>query len=77
MATTWLTDRITIDPAQCSGKPCVRGLRLPVEHVLGLMAAGADTAEVLGTYPDLEPEDIPAILAFAAMLAASPAAAAE
>jgi uncharacterized protein (DUF433 family) len=69
MAETTVADRITVDPERCSGRACVRSLRLPVEHVLGLMAAGAGPDEVLETYPDLEAEDIPAVLAFTAHLA--------
>jgi uncharacterized protein (DUF433 family) len=70
MALTYLSDRITVDPDVCFGKPCIRGMRLRVVDVLDLLAAGADEAEVLETYPDLEVGDVPAVLAFAATLAA-------
>ncbi len=60
-----LLERITVDPALFGGKPIVRGRRLAVEHVLGMLAAG-DTAEtILAGYPWLEHEDILACLAYA------------
>ncbi len=58
--------RITVNPAVMTGLPCIRGLRIPVTTVLGLMASGATPAEVLQDYPDLEPEDLRACLAYAA-----------
>ncbi|MGH8583382.1 MAG: DUF433 domain-containing protein [Gammaproteobacteria bacterium] len=64
-----LQDRITIDPAICHGKPCIRGLRYPVETILELLSSGMSIAEVLRDYEDLEREDILATLAFAARLA--------
>ena len=63
------TDRITIDPAICHGKPCIRGLRYPVETILEWLAAGMTAEEILGDYEDLEREDILAALGFAARLA--------
>ena len=63
-----LLDRITIDPAICHGKPTVRGLRYPVETLLELLSAGMTTDELLADYPDLERDDILAVLAFAARL---------
>ncbi|MEJ5211137.1 MAG: DUF433 domain-containing protein [Burkholderiales bacterium] len=62
-------ERITIDPAVCHGKPCIRGLRYPVEHLLELLAGGMSVDEILSDYPDLEREDILAALAYAARLA--------
>lgn len=62
---TTLTDRITVDPAQCGGRPCVRGLRIRVTDVLDLLAAGLTSDEVLDALPDLEREDIAACLCFA------------
>jgi uncharacterized protein (DUF433 family) len=50
--------RITIDPAVCTGKPCIRGLRFPVARLLGLLAAGETREAILGNYPYLENEDI-------------------
>lgn len=61
-------DRITIDSAICHGKPCVRGLRYPVEDILELLSAGMTEAEILADYEDLEHEDILAVLAYAARL---------
>ena len=63
-----LLARITIDPAICHGKPCIRGLRYPVETILELLSAGMTTDELLADYPDLEREDILAVLSFAAEL---------
>ena len=63
-----LLARITIDPAICHGKPCVRGLRYPVETLLELLSAGMTTEEILADYPDLERDDILAALSFAAQL---------
>lgn len=65
---TTLIDRITIDPAICHGKPCVRGLRYPVEFILGLLSAGMTIDEILADYADLEREDILAALEFARRL---------
>lgn len=61
--------RITIDPAVCTGKPCIRGLRFPVSRVLGLLAAGETEASILRAYPYLEAEDIRESLRYAAYLA--------
>jgi uncharacterized protein (DUF433 family) len=59
-------ERITIDPDKRGGKPCIRGLRITVYDVLGYLASGMTEAEILQDFPDLEPEDIRASLAFAA-----------
>lgn len=66
-----LLSRITIDPAICHGKPCVRGLRYPVEVMLELLSSGMTFDEVLSDYPDLEREDLRAEQAYAAKLAQS------
>ena len=58
--------RITINPAQCGGRPCIRGMRIRVKDVLELLASGVDEAEILVDYPYLERDDIRACLAFAA-----------
>jgi uncharacterized protein (DUF433 family) len=58
--------RITHDPAVMGGKPCVRGLRVTVGTILGLLASGHSRERVLQAYPYLEPEDIDAVLAYAA-----------
>jgi uncharacterized protein (DUF433 family) len=68
MATTSLLDRITIDPNICHGKPCIRGLRYPVETILELLSAGMTIDDILADYEDLEREDILAALEFAARL---------
>jgi uncharacterized protein (DUF433 family) len=59
-------DRITIDPAKRSGKPCIRGLRITVYDVLEYMASGMSEADILTDFPDLTREDIRACLEFAA-----------
>jgi uncharacterized protein (DUF433 family) len=59
-------DRITFDPEVMGGKPCIRGMRMTVGTILGLIASGADREDILQLYPYLEPEDIPAALAYAA-----------
>ena len=64
-----LLSRITIDPAVCHGKPCVRGLRYPVEMLLELLGSGMTIDEVLADYEDLERDDLLAVLTFAARLA--------
>ena len=60
-----MSDRITIDPAVCHGKPCIRGLRYPVENVLEWLASGMSTEDILRDYEDLEREDILAALSYA------------
>ncbi len=64
-----MESRITIDPSICHGKPCIRGLRYPVENILEWLAAGMSIDEILADYEDLEREDILATLAYAARLA--------
>ena len=61
-------ERITIDPSICHGKPCIRGLRYPVETLLELLSSGMSVDEILGEYGDLERDDILAALEFAARL---------
>ncbi len=63
-----LSERITINPDICHGKPTIRGLRYPVEMILELLSSGMTTEEVLADYADLQREDIFAALAFAARL---------
>ncbi len=58
-------DRITVDPAQMGGVPCIRHLRIPVATVVGLVAEGKTTDQILGDYPDLEAEDIRQALSYA------------
>jgi uncharacterized protein (DUF433 family) len=59
-------ERITMDPAVMGGKACIRGLRVTVGTVVGLLASGRTRAEILGAYPYLEAEDIDQALAYAA-----------
>ena len=59
-------DRITINPMQCGGRPCIRGMRIRVKDVLDLLAAGVPEQEILADYPYLEPDDIRAALEYAA-----------
>ena len=58
--------RITVRPDQMGGVPCIRGLRIPVATVVGMVADGMTEAEVLEAYPDLEPDDLHEALRFAA-----------
>jgi len=58
--------RITFDPNVMGGKPCIRGLRVTVGTIVGLVASGYSTAEILGAYPYLEEEDVSEALAYAA-----------
>ncbi len=60
-----LLERITVDPAILGGKPIIRGMRLAVEHVLGMLAAGETPERLLQEYPFLETEDIQACIAYA------------
>ncbi len=60
--------RITINPDICHGKPCVRGLRYPVEFLLELMSSGMTSDEILEDYDDLESEDLLAVMLYAARL---------
>ena len=58
--------RITFNPNQCSGRPCIRGMRIRVKDVLEMLAAGASEKDILESYPYLEREDIQASLEYAA-----------
>lgn len=60
------SSRITHNPAQCGGKPCIRGMRIRVSDVLDLYAAGLSSEQILAELPDLEAEDLPAALTYAA-----------
>lgn len=61
-----LIDRISFDPEQCGGRPCIRGMRIRVKDVLEMLADGASEAEILEDFPYLESDDIKACLTFAA-----------
>ena len=66
MAVQMLLERITHNSAVMGGKPCIRGLRVTVSTILGLLATGKSRERILQAYPYLEPEDIDAALAYAA-----------
>ena len=59
-------ERITFNPNQCGGRPCIRGMRIRVKDVLDLVAAGIPESEILAGFPDLEADDIKASLEYAA-----------
>ena len=61
-----LLDRITIDPDQCGGRPCIRGMRIRVRDVLDMLAGGASAETILKDFPYLEADDIRASIAYAA-----------
>ena len=61
-----LESRITANPRQCGGRPCIRGMRIRVADILEMLADGVTPAEILADFPDLEAEDIQACLLFAA-----------
>ena len=61
-----LLGRITFNPKQCGGRPCIRGMRIRVSDILDLFAAGLDAAQILDEMPDLEAEDLKACLNYAA-----------
>ena len=67
-----LLTRITIDPDRMHGRPCIRGLRITVSDILGLLSAGQSRETILQEYPYLESADINAVLAFAARQADHP-----
>lgn len=72
-----LLKRITIDPDRMHGRPCIRGLRITVSDVLGLLSAGQSREDILVDYPYLESADIDAVLSFAASQADHPVIFAE
>jgi len=61
-------ERVVVDSQVCSGKPCIRGTRIMVKNILGLVAGGYDLARILKTYPELEMEDIRQALDYAAFV---------
>ena len=60
-----IAERITVDPEQCGGRPCIRGMRIRVSDVLDLFASGLTAEQILDELPDLESEDLQAALRFA------------
>jgi len=68
MSSEQLLSRITVDPNLCHGKPCIRGLRYPVEMLLELLSGDMTEQQILADYPDLEAADLRAAIAYAARL---------
>jgi uncharacterized protein (DUF433 family) len=68
MSNAELLSRITMDPEICHGKPCVRGLRYPVEFLLELLSGGMTVEQILADYPDLKEDDLKAACAYGARL---------
>lgn len=66
MSTTLTHSRITIEPRKRDGRPCIRGLRITVDDVLGWLASGMSESEILDDHPDFEKEDFQAVYRFAA-----------
>ncbi len=67
-----LLERITQEPGKLAGKPCVRGLRISVSQILGMLAQGLRSEQILDDYPYLEPEDIQACLLYASQVTEKP-----
>jgi uncharacterized protein (DUF433 family) len=65
---TYLNDRITVDPEQCGGRPCIRGMRIRVTDVLDLVASGLSRRDILKEMPDLEEADLKASVEYASRL---------
>jgi uncharacterized protein (DUF433 family) len=61
-----LLARITQTPGQCGGRPCIRGMRIRVSDIFEMLAEGVTVQEILADFPDLEPDDIRAVMLFAA-----------
>ncbi len=61
-----LLERITMEPGKCGGRPCIRGMRIRVTDILGMLAEGVSHEQILSDFPYLEPDDIKAALAYAA-----------
>jgi uncharacterized protein (DUF433 family) len=72
-----MMDRITVDPAICGGRPCIRGLRVRVKDILDMLAGGSSRAEILRDYPYLQDDDITAALEFASRATDHPVLAAS
>ena len=68
MSSQQLLSRITMDASICHGKPCIRGLRYPVEFLLEMLSGDMTTQQILADYPDLEADDLRAAIAYAARL---------
>ena len=61
-----ILERITVEPGKCGARPCIRGMRIRVTDILGMLAEGLSHEEILKDFPYLEPDDIKAALAYAA-----------
>jgi len=61
-----ILERITVEPDKCGGRPCIRGMRIRVADILGMLADGAAESDILRDFPYLEPDDIRAALTYAA-----------
>src|SRR6266496_3686426 len=72
-----LLERITNNPNQCGGRPCIRGMRIWVTDILDLYAAGLTPPQILEQMPDLEPEDLQAALLYASRVLAEPSSGME
>ncbi|WP_161883518.1 DUF433 domain-containing protein [Deinococcus alpinitundrae] len=59
-------ERVTVNPLQCGGRPCIRGIRIRVSDLLDLLGQGVSETEILADFPDLEREDLHAVLLYAA-----------
>ena len=68
----YVSERITVDPGQCGGRPCVRGMRIRVQDVIDLFASGLSATQILEEMPDLEDADLRACLSYASRLVAHP-----
>ncbi len=66
MAIENLLERITVDTGKCGGRPCIRGMRIRVQDILGMLSEGMEISEILDDYPYLERADIRALLLYAA-----------
>ena len=73
---TYISERITVDPEQCGGRPCVRGMRIRVQDVLDLFSEGLTARLILEEMPDLEEADLKACLSYASKLVGHPVVAA-
>jgi uncharacterized protein (DUF433 family) len=69
---TYLTDRITVDPEQCGGRPCIRGMRIRVSDVIDLLATGMNNHQVIEELPDLELADVAACMNYVSRLVDHP-----
>jgi uncharacterized protein (DUF433 family) len=63
-----MQNHITVDPNICSGKPCIRGTRIMVKNILGMLAGGYTREQILNAYPELVTEDISAVLEYASIV---------